>query len=71
MPLKVCDVCEDFLKHELKEWKEIQKIKKSFINNNIDLSKKILFVNSRFDDVERVLKNNYELNDNIQFNKTG
>jgi len=54
-PVKICDQCEDFLKHENKEWKEIQEILKIY-KNDLQKSKKLLFKYPEIDDVETVLK---------------
>jgi len=67
-PPKVCDECEDFLKHEIKDWNEIQEIKKMY-DKNVDKGKRILFGNPENDDVETVLKYNSSCDE--EFNITG
>lgn len=63
-------MCEDFLKLELFEWKEIDEIKKLFCNN-IQKSKKILFINRNDDDVDKVLKHKLDSNDINKYKITG
>jgi len=67
-PLKICDQCEDFLKYEVNEWKDIQEIKKMY-ERNPEKAKRILFKNPECDDVETVLK--YNSSRDEQFNITG
>ena len=62
-------MCEDFLKHELSEWKEIEEIKK-IANTNLEKAKKLLFKKPEDDDVETVLKYNFGSHEE-QFNITG
>jgi hypothetical protein len=56
-PIQICDMCEDFLKLELQDWKEIEEILK-FHEKNIEKSKILLFKNPTEDDCEAVLKSN-------------
>lgn len=48
-------MCEDFLKLELKDWKEIEEVLK-FHEKNIEKSKVLLFKNPSEDDCDAVLK---------------
>ena len=62
-------MCEDFLKLDLKEWKQIQEIKKLY-NSDMIKAKKLLFINPEDDDVETVLNYNNETHQE-EFNITG
>lgn len=62
-------MCEDFLKLEFKDWKEIQEIKKLY-NCDLIKSKKLLFIKTEDDDIEKVLKYNNDSH-HEEFNITG
>ena len=62
-------MCEDFLKTEIIQWKEIEEIKKLY-QNNVEKAKNLLFIKPENDDVDTVLKYNFGSEDE-QFNITG
>lgn len=66
--MEICEQCEDFLKLELKDWKEIEDILK-YHEKNIEKSKVLLFKNPSEDDCDTVLKSAY--NEQNDINNTG